>query len=56
MDSSKLVDNCPHLNASNITYSLAGKKVFREQCMKCFEDPVSFSFIISKMREELMFV
>ncbi len=40
MNSSNLVERCQHVNEANITYSLAGKNVFREQCMKCYEDPV----------------
>ncbi len=32
--------NCPHINDTNITYNLSGKQVYREQCVKCYEDTV----------------
>ena len=36
-----LKETCPHLNESNITFSLAGKSIFKDQCGKCYEDPQS---------------
>ncbi len=49
MDSTKiLAQSCPHLNGNNITYNLSGKQVFREQCMKCYEDPVGILVNIAK--------
>ena len=32
---------CVHCVKENITYSVAGKKVFKDQCQKCFDDSVS---------------
>ncbi len=45
MNSANLVEKCQHVNESNITYSLTAKQVFREQCMKCYDDPVKIFFI-----------
>lgn len=32
---------CVHAWKENITYSVAGKKVYKDQCMKCYDDSVS---------------
>ena len=31
---------CPHLN-SEVVYSVAGKKIYRDQCLKCYDDAVN---------------
>lgn len=33
-------DTCPHFTGNNITYSVAGKSVYKDQCLKCYEDIV----------------
>ena len=33
---------CVHCVKENITYSVAGKKLFRDQCQKCYDDSVSY--------------
>ena len=32
---------CQHCTYENITYNIAGRKVYRDQCLKCYDDPVS---------------
>ncbi len=42
---------CPHLT-SDITYSVAGKKIYRDQCLKCYDDAVNNNyFIILKLEK-----
>lgn len=36
-------DTCPHMTQSNITFSVAGKPVYKDQCLKCYDDIVIFS-------------
>jgi hypothetical protein len=31
---------CEHFNEKNITKSVAGKKIYRDQCSKCYDDSV----------------
>ena len=31
---------CEHFNDKNITKSVAGKKIYRDQCSKCYDDSV----------------
>jgi hypothetical protein len=33
---------CVHCVKENITYSVQGKKVHRDQCQKCYDDSVSY--------------
>ena len=37
---------CKHCNEQNICKSVAGKKVHRDQCVKCYDDPVSIKSLI----------
>ena len=42
---------CPHLT-SDIIYSVAGKKIYRDQCLKCYDDAVNNNyFIILKLEK-----
>ena len=36
---------CPHLN-TDVIYSVAGKKIYRDQCLKCYDDAVKKYYII----------
>lgn len=31
---------CPHINNLNVTFSVAGKSIFKDQCMRCYDDQV----------------
>jgi hypothetical protein len=33
---------CVHCVKENITYSVQGQKVHRDQCQKCYDDSVSY--------------
>lgn len=55
MDSKNQNIKCSHLNDSNITYNLSGKQIYREQCSKCYDDPVLL-INISKVRMDWMYV
>ena len=33
-------ENCLHINSSNITYNIQNKKIFKDQCMRCYDDQV----------------
>ena len=33
---------CEHFTDKNITKSVAGKKIYRDQCSKCYDDSVRF--------------
>jgi len=35
---------CEHFNEQNITFSVAGRKIYKDQCMKCYDDSVRFNF------------
>ena len=32
---------CDHFNEKNVCKSVAGKKIYRDQCCKCYDDSVS---------------
>lgn len=32
--------NCPHLNNNNITYSVNNRPIYKDQCVRCFDDQV----------------
>lgn len=32
---------CEHCKNESISYSVAGRKVYRDQCLKCYDDPVN---------------
>ena len=36
-----MVDTCPHISTENISFSVQGKRVFKDQCMKCYDNPRS---------------
>jgi hypothetical protein len=43
---------CEHFNDKTITKSVAGKKIYRDQCSKCYDDSViiykiNITFIIA---------
>jgi hypothetical protein len=31
---------CEHFTENNITFSVAGRQIFKDQCMKCYDDSV----------------
>ena len=31
---------CEHFNDENITYSVAGRKIYKDQLMKCYDNSV----------------
>ena len=33
---------CEHFTDKNITKSVAGKKIYRDQCSKCYDDSVRY--------------
>ena len=33
---------CEHFTDKNITTSVAGKKIYRDQCSKCYDDSVRY--------------
>ena len=35
---------CEHFNDQNITFSVAGRKIYKDRCMKCYDDSVRFNF------------
>lgn len=41
---------CQHCTYQNITYSVAGKKIYRDQCLKCYDDAVSKKFFIKNKK------
>lgn len=36
------MNTCPHLNSENVTFSVAGKPLHKDQCVRCFDDPVIY--------------
>jgi hypothetical protein len=45
---------CQHCIAQNITKSVAGRKIHRDQCVKCYDDSVrliiyKYNYIIKEM-------
>jgi len=41
--------DCQHLVENNYTKSLQGRKIFKDQCVRCFKDPV-FLFLTRNMQ------
>lgn len=39
-------DTCTHILPDNITFSVQGLKIFRDQCMKCYDNPVRNSQLL----------
>jgi len=35
---------CVHITKENITYSVAGIQIYKDQCSRCYEDTVSNNF------------
>ena len=38
-------DLCKHFIDQYISKSVAGRKIHRDQCVKCYDDPVRISYI-----------
>ena len=36
---------CEHFNDKNVCKSVAGKKIYRDQCSKCYDDPVRNEYL-----------
>ena len=34
------MNKCTHINNSNLTYSIQGKPVYKDECTKCYESQV----------------
>ena len=32
---------CPHISTATITYSVQGRRIFRDECLKCYDNTVS---------------
>lgn len=39
---------CSHIDSNNITFSIHGKSLYKDQCLRCFEDLVKFVYNICR--------
>ena len=46
-------DTCPHIFPNNITFSVQGHKIFRDQCMKCYDNSVRNSHLTNNREVQM---
>lgn len=43
--------HCSHLVEGNYTKSLQGRKIYKDQCVRCFKEPVSLPLFRLTLRD-----
>lgn len=41
---------CPHINSDNISYNIHNKKIYKDQCMRCYDDQVKILVYFNSLK------
>lgn len=46
------MNKCTHLNNSNLTFSLQGTHLYKDECTKCYDNQVNVFIIVRSQKKE----